>query len=331
MTNNITLPIINTVEGPVQGALVEDVIAYMGIPYAAKPLGDLRWRAPQPVTPWTQTLPSNDQAPSCLQNRDLCIEVGGGDPRIMSEDCLYLNVWTPQPKAGAPKRPVMVWIHGGAYIIGAGSLPIYHGAPFVNRGAILVTINYRMGALGFFAHPALEKEVTVEQQRIYNFGLLDQIAALEWVQRNIAKFGGDPDNVTIFGQSAGARSVLALFASPLTKDREKPLFHRGIAQSVYRTAEAPGEGARARHQARGSRPRARERARRDRDPRAAPRRRGGGSHERPHRSREGFQGDGELPGGDRRRRRTPRHGWDPRPLREGRGGGIAAHHWQHQR
>ncbi|WNG57284.1 carboxylesterase/lipase family protein [Archangium gephyra] len=245
-TRTITPPTINTVEGPVQGALVEDVVAYMGIPYAAPPLKDLRWRAPQPVTPWTEKRPSNDQAPSCLQNRDVCIEVGGGDPHPMSEDCLYLNVWTPQPKADAPKLPVMVWIHGGAYILGAGRLPIYHGAPFVKRGAILVTINYRMGALGFFAHPAIEKEVTVGQQRIYNFGLLDQIAALEWVQRNIEKFGGDPKNVTIFGQSAGARSVLALFASPLTKDREKPLFHRGIAQSVYRTAEASLEKARER-------------------------------------------------------------------------------------
>lgn len=241
-----TLPTINTVEGPVQGALVEDVVAYMGIPYAAPPVGDLRWRGPKPVTPWTQTRPSNDQAPSCLQNRDACIEVGGGDPHPMSEDCLYLNVWTPPPKADAPKLPVMVWIHGGAYILGAGRLPIYHGAPFVKRGAILVTINYRMGALGFFAHPALEKEVTVDQQRIYNFGLLDQIAALEWVQRNIEKFGGDPGNVTLFGQSAGARSVLALFASPLTRNREKPLFHRGIAQSVYRTAEASREKALAR-------------------------------------------------------------------------------------
>ncbi|WP_224367461.1 carboxylesterase/lipase family protein [Hyalangium versicolor] len=239
-----TPPLVQTVEGPVQGAIIEPgVAAYMGIPYAASPVGNLRWRAPQPVTPWTQTRPSNDQAPSCLQNRNVCIEVGGGDPHPMSEDCLYLNVWTPQPKEGAPKLPVMVWIHGGAYILGAGRLPIYHGAPFVNRGAILVTINYRMGALGFFAHPSLEKEVTVGQKRIYNFGLLDQIAALEWVQRNIEKFGGNPNNVTIFGQSAGARSVLALFASPLTQERERPLFHRGIAQSVYRAPEASREKA----------------------------------------------------------------------------------------
>ncbi|XXY22797.1 carboxylesterase family protein [Sorangium sp. So ce216] len=232
-----TAPIINTVEGPVQGTIVEDVVAYMGIPYAEPPLVNLRWKPPQPVKPWTEPLPSNDKAPSCLQDRNMCIAVGGGDPHPMSEDCLYLNVWTPQHKAGVPELPVMVWIHGGAYIIGAGRLLTYHGANIVKRGAILVTINYRMGALGFFAHPALDNE-SRDGKIFHNFGLLDQIAALEWVQRNIGKFGGDPNNVTIFGQSAGARSVLALFASPLVKDRNPPLFHRGIAQSVYRSPEA---------------------------------------------------------------------------------------------
>lgn len=244
--NTITAPIIDTVEGPVQGAIVEDVVAYKGIPYAAPPVGDLRWRRPQPVTPWTEPRQSNDNAPSCFQDRNVCIEMGGGDPDPMDEDCLYLDVWTPKlgagaadraSGAGAPKLPVMVWIHGGAYILGAGRLPVYHGAPLVKRGVILVTINYRLGALGFFAHAALDEGVPAEE-RVYNFGLLDQIAALEWVQRNIEKFGGDPGNVTIFGQSAGARSVLALFASPLVKDRNPPLFHRGIAQSVYRSPEA---------------------------------------------------------------------------------------------
>ncbi|KFE72238.1 Carboxylesterase type B [Hyalangium minutum] len=164
--------------------------------------------------------------------------MGGGDPDPMDEDCLYLNVWTPEREAGAPKLPVMVWIHGGAYTLGAGRLPVYHGAPLVKRGVILVTINYRLGALGFFAHEALEKErLEKNEPRVNNFGLLDQIAALEWVQRNIEQFGGDPDNVTLFGQSAGARSVLALFASPLVNKRQKPLFHRGIAQSVYRFPE----------------------------------------------------------------------------------------------
>ena len=242
MTNN-TIPPVKTVEGSVQGMLVDDVVAYKGIPYAAPPTGALRWKPPAAVKTWgDKTLQPNERTPSALQNRQTCIEVGGGDPDPMNEDCLYLNVWTPQPKKDAPKLPVMVWIHGGAYIIGAGKLPVYHGAPLVKRGAILVTFNYRLGALGFFAHAALDKETTADT-RVNNFGLLDQIAALEWVQRNIAEFGGDPDNVTIFGQSAGARSVLALFASPLVKDREKPLFHRGIAQSVYRSPEAPREKA----------------------------------------------------------------------------------------
>jgi para-nitrobenzyl esterase len=232
-----TAPTIDTAEGPVQGAIVDDVVAYRGIPYAAPPVGDLRWKRPQPVRTWTEPLPSNDKAPSCFQNRNMCIEVGGGDPDPMDEDCLYLDVWTPKPEAGAPKLPVMVWIHGGAYILGAGRLPVYHGAPIVKRGVILVTVNYRLGALGFFAHAALDEGVPAAE-RVYNFGILDQIAALEWVQRNIEKFGGDPGNVTIFGQSAGARSVLALFASPLVKDREPRLFHRGIAQSVYRMPEA---------------------------------------------------------------------------------------------
>jgi para-nitrobenzyl esterase len=242
MTIN-TIPPVNTVEGQVQGVIEGDVVTYKGIPYAAPPTGALRWKPPAAVEPWgDKPLQPNERTPSALQNRQECILVGGGDPDPMNEDCLYLNVWTPQSKEGAPKLPVMVWIHGGAYIFGAGKLPVYHGASLVKRGAILVTVNYRLGALGFFAHKALDEETTATT-RVYNFGLLDQIAALEWVQRNIESFGGDSNNVTIFGQSAGARSVLALFASPLVKGREKPLFHRGIAQSVYRTAEATREKA----------------------------------------------------------------------------------------
>ncbi len=168
--------------------------------------------------------------------------VGGGHPGDMSEDCLYLNVWSPWLEAGA-KLPVMVWIHGGAYIIGSGGLNIYDGRPLAAKGAVVVSINYRLGCLGFFKHPKLEAETAADKVKINNFGLLDQIAALEWVNRNIEQFGGDPGNVTIFGQSAGARSVLALFVSPVVTGRAAKglpqLFHKGIAQSVYRMVEAP--------------------------------------------------------------------------------------------
>jgi para-nitrobenzyl esterase len=142
----------------------------------------------------------------------------------MGEDCLTLNVWTPDASPSA-KLPVMVWIHGGALVFGSGRVPGYDGGPLAQRGAVVVTLNYRLGPLGFFAHPALAGQAGGP----VNFGLLDQIAALTWVQRNVAAFGGDPDNVTVFGQSAGAESVLALYASPLAKG----LFAKGIAQSAY--------------------------------------------------------------------------------------------------
>lgn len=147
-----------------------------------------------------------------------------------SEDCLYVNIWTPNLNRSA-KQPVMVWIHGGAFIFGSGSLPLYSGAPLASKGAVVVTFNYRLGQLGFFSHPALQKE---NPGGPVNFGLLDQIAALKWVQQNIAQFGGDAGNVTIMGQSAGGKSVLALFASPIARG----LFHKGIAQSSYVVPDA---------------------------------------------------------------------------------------------
>lgn len=158
-----------------------------------------------------------------MQKPELSIDSGGGDPRPISEDCLFLNVWRPASPTGE-RLPVMVWIHGGALIFGSGGVPIYDGAALAQRGAVVVTVNYRLGALGFFAHPALAAEGGA-----LNFGLLDQLAALRWVQRNIGAFGGDAGNVTVFGQSAGAESVLALFSSPLSRG----LFQKGIAQSAY--------------------------------------------------------------------------------------------------
>lgn len=235
-------PEIQTEEGPIQGIVEDDVFAFKGIPYAKPPKDALRWRPPEPVEKWTQVLQAANYSAASYQNAEECKTSGGGDPGTLSEDCLYLNVWAPKFEAGAPPSglPVMVWIHGGAYILGAGGLPLYVGGPLVKKGAIVVTLNYRLGALGFFSHPALDAEN--EGKPINNFGLLDQIAALQWVKRNIAKFGGDPNNVTIFGQSAGGKSVLALFCTPLAQG----LFHKGVAQSVYGLPENTQEKARER-------------------------------------------------------------------------------------
>ncbi|WP_394840777.1 carboxylesterase/lipase family protein [Pendulispora brunnea] len=223
-----TAPVVDTEEGQVQGAFEHRVFVFKGIPYAQPPVGNLRWRPPLPITPWKGIFKADAYGKSSLQSREMCISSAGGDPGPQSEDCLYLNVWTPQPAPGASgaKLPVMVRIHGGAFLLGAGGLPPYNGASVAGRGAVIVTFNYRLGHLGNFAHPALDAEIPGGPA---NFALLDQIAALQWVQRNIAQFGGDPNNVTIVGQSAGSRSVLALFVSELAKG----LFHKGIAQSFY--------------------------------------------------------------------------------------------------
>lgn len=158
-------------------------------------------------------------------------QANGSNPGHLSEDCLYLNIWTPSLDSSA-RLPVMVWIHGGAYIFGVGGMPIYDGTPLALKGAVVVNFNYRLGRLGFFAHPALTKE---NPGGLANFGLLDQIAALQWVRENIASFGGDPGNVTIFGQSAGGKSVLALMASPLARG----LFQKAIAMSSYALPDTP--------------------------------------------------------------------------------------------
>jgi para-nitrobenzyl esterase len=213
------------IEGVAQG----DVISFKGVPYAAPPVGELRWKPPQVPPSWMGVRKADTYGKACIQMPGLSVTLGG-DPGPLSEDCLYLNVWTPRtdPKANLP---VMVWIHGGGYVCGAGGLGMYDGASLAKKGAVVVNLNYRLGALGFFAHPALENESPGGPA---NFGLLDQIAALQWVQRNIAQFGGDPLNVTIFGESSGAKSVLALFCSPLACG----LFQRGIAMSSYAVPDA---------------------------------------------------------------------------------------------
>ncbi|HJQ23949.1 MAG TPA: carboxylesterase/lipase family protein [Blastocatellia bacterium] len=200
-----------------------DVRVYKGIPFAAPPTGALRWKAPQPVKPWSGVRACTEFGASCPQP-NLLERTYGTKLGPTSEDCLYLNVWTAAKKP-TDKLPVMVWIHGGGYTMGSGSTLAYDGAAFARQGVVLVTINYRLGPFGWFAHPQLSKESGHDSSG--NYGLLDQIAALEWVKRNIAAFGGDANRVTIFGESAGAGSVCYLMASPLARG----LFHRAIAES----------------------------------------------------------------------------------------------------
>lgn len=214
--------------GLIQGELVEGttVQVFRGIPYAAPPVGDLRWREPTAVAPWEGVRSATEFGNSCHQGPALAALINEDLP-TRSEDCLYLNVWT-DAIGSETKQPVMVWIHGGGLTLGWGHQRGYDGTHLAEQGVVLVSINYRLGALGFLAHPLLNDEAGVSG----NYGLKDQIAALEWVQLNIQAFGGDPNNVTIFGESAGGTSVHALIASP----RSRGLVHRGIAQSPWVTS-----------------------------------------------------------------------------------------------
>jgi para-nitrobenzyl esterase len=189
-----------------------DVRVFKGIPFAAPPVGDLRWRAPQPAAHWDGVRKAEEFSPVCVQGN-------GG-----SEDCLYLNVWTGAKSAGE-KRPVMVWIYGGGYTSGSGSQAMYDGEALAKKGAVIVTLNYRLGAFGFFSYPELTKES--DRRGAANFGVMDSIAALQWVQKNIAAFGGDPKRVTIFGESAGSGMVANLMTIP----QAKGLFERAIGES----------------------------------------------------------------------------------------------------
>ena len=204
------------------------VVVFKGIPFAAPPVDDLRWRPPQPAEPWEGVLQADSYGSVCPQlpyaEDSFWARLQQYSPSEMSEDCLYLNVWAPA-KPPAEKLPVMLWIHGGGLTRGSGTRTGYDGTALVRRGVVVVTINYRLAAFGYLAHPELSAES--EHGSSGNYGILDQIAALEWVQRNIAGFGGDPDRVTIFGESAGATSVCLLMATPLADG----LFHRAIGQS----------------------------------------------------------------------------------------------------
>ena len=203
-------------QGLVQGTNEDGLTVYRGIPFAAPPVGDLRWRAPQPILPWEGVRDTIKFAPGPMQ--------GGRPPSGMSEDCLYLNVWTPA-KSPRDRIPVLVWIYGGGFSAGATSDRNYSGEKLAKKGVVLVSIAYRVGQLGFLAHPELSAETTNHVSG--NYGLLDQIAGLQWVQKNIAAFGGDPNKVTIFGESAGGVAVSMLCASPLAKG----LFQGAISQS----------------------------------------------------------------------------------------------------
>lgn len=193
--------------------------SYKGIPYAAPPIGDLRWKPPQPLKPWKGIRVAKSFPATCPQPLPLA-----GPPQ--SEDCLGLNVWTPA-RSASDKLPVMVWIHGGGFVIGASSQTVYDGEALASQGVVLVSINYRLGIFGFLAHPALSAESP--RGISGNYGMLDMIAALQWVKRNIGAFGGDPDNVTIFGESAGGTAVCLLMVMP----QAEGLFKKVIAESAW--------------------------------------------------------------------------------------------------
>ncbi|GAB2537948.1 carboxylesterase/lipase family protein [Rhodanobacter koreensis] len=207
--------------GRLHGVASGDVVSFKGIPYAAPPVGSLRWRPPQPAAHWQGVREATDFGHDCMQ------ALQPGDAAVLksqpAEDCLFLNVW--RPGKAAHKLPVMVWLHGGAFVNGGSSPPIYSGESFARNGVVFVSLNYRLGRFGFFGFPALTREHPDESKG--NYGYMDQIAALKWVKRNIAAFGGDPRNVTVFGESAGGMSVHMLLTSP----QAKGLFEKAIIES----------------------------------------------------------------------------------------------------
>ena len=208
-------------QGELHGAVAGQVASFKNIPFAAPPVGDLRWRPPQAPTAWTGVRDATAFGPMCMQMRAVTPDVK------QSEDCLTLNVWTPASYRPGAKLPVMVWIHGGSFTGGSGSNFIYDGTHFAQKGVVLVTVNYRLGRLGFFAHPALVAEQPGAP--LANYGMMDNLAALKWVKANITAFGGDPTNVTAFGESAGGILINDLMASP----QAKGLFAKAISESGF--------------------------------------------------------------------------------------------------
>ncbi len=216
-------PRVTIASGTLAGTADRGVEIFKGIPYAAPPVGTLRWAPPAPPAAWKGVRDASHFGAACPQPSRPDNKPAAGADLPHSEDCLFLNVWAPE---SARRAPVMVWIHGGAFRVGSGASPIYDGDAFAKDGVVFVSINYRLGALGFFAHPALTRAAGPDAP-LGNYGLMDQIAALRWVHRNIARFGGDPANVTIFGESAGGESVLFLMTTPAARG----LFGKAIVES----------------------------------------------------------------------------------------------------
>ncbi|WP_293884060.1 carboxylesterase family protein [Sphingomonas sp.] len=225
--DQLSMDRVMTADGTIQGTLEGDVAAFKGIPFAAPPVGSLRWRAPQPVVKWSGIRSATAFGASCVQAKS---GLDGGNTQ--SEDCLTANVWTKRNHLHK-RLPVMVWIYGGGFVVGSSASPFYNGTPFVGRDVVLVSFNYRLGRFGFFAHPAIDVRSNLEP--IGNYGIQDQIAALKWVKKNISAFGGDPENVTIFGESAGAISVNILMTTP----EARGLFVKAIAQSGFGRTDPP--------------------------------------------------------------------------------------------
>ncbi len=227
---------VKSTGGQLQGVVVDGVASFKSIPFAAPPIGDLRWEAPQPSKAWTGIRKADAYARGCMQDSSMVKMVGASVS--VSEDCLYLNIWTAAKTAGE-KRPVMVWIHGGAFVGGMTGTPMFDGTKFAQKGVVLVSIAYRLGVFGFMAHPELSRE---SGKGSGTYGIQDMIAGLQWVKNNIAQFGGDPSCVTIFGESAGGIAVSMLSAAPPAKG----LFQRAISESggsfaPPRTANEAGE------------------------------------------------------------------------------------------
>ena len=219
----MTTNIVQSASGALEGVVEDGSTVFRGIPFAAPPFGEALWQLPKPAVPWDGVLSCADYGPICPQP-EIDFQAMSMGAEVQGEDCLRLNIWTPTTEAGA-NLPVMVWVHGGAYLFGSGSAPGNQGHTFSRDGVVYVSFNYRLGALGFLHTGAVRPERMAGSG---NYGIADQVAALRWVRENIASFGGDPANVTLFGVSAGANYVQALAACP----QARGLFQRAISQSA---------------------------------------------------------------------------------------------------